>query len=68
MGLDKLIQSIAIVAVLVVGSGHLPKALKLVRRAQLQLIQDSKASKWGQAYLLPPSRNSLKEKLANENK
>lgn len=56
MGLDKLIQSIAIVAVLVVGSGHLPKALKLVRQAQLQLIQDSKASKWGQAFLLSPSK------------
>ena len=56
MGLDKLIQSIAIIAVLVVGSGHLPKALKLVRQAQLQLIKDSKASKWGQAFLLPPSK------------
>ena len=39
MGLDKLIQSIAIVAVLVVGSGHLPKALKLVRHAQLQFLE-----------------------------
>lgn len=54
--MGKLIQSIAIVAVLVVGSDHLPKALKLVRHAQLELIQDSKASKWGQAFLLPPSK------------
>ncbi|MBK7963839.1 MAG: hypothetical protein IPK04_23175 [Bdellovibrionales bacterium] len=56
MGLDKLIQSIATIAVLVVASGHLPQTLKAVRQAQLQLIQDSKASKWGQAFLLPPSK------------
>lgn len=53
MGLDKLIQSIAVIAILVVGSGKLPKALKIVREAQLQLIQETKASKWGQAFLLP---------------
>jgi len=53
VGLDKLIQSIAVIAILVVGSGNLPKALKVVRHAQLQLIQDTKASKWGQAFLLP---------------
>jgi len=53
MGIDKLIQSISIVAALMVGSGHLPKALELDRQAQLQFIQDSKASKWGQAFLLP---------------
>lgn len=56
MGLEKLIQSIAVVATLVVASGQLPQALKVVRQAQLQLIQDSKASKWGQAFLLPPSK------------
>lgn len=56
MGLDKLIQAIAVVAILVVGSGHLPKALELVRSAQLHLIQESKASKWGQAFLLVPSK------------
>lgn len=56
MGLEKLIQSIAVVATLVVASGQLPKALKVVRQAQLQLIQDSKESKWGPAILLPPSK------------
>ena len=54
MGLEKLIQSIAVVAALIVASGQLPQTLKAVRQAQIQLIQDSKASKWGQALLLPP--------------
>ncbi len=58
MGLEKLIQSIAVVAALVVASGQLPQALKVVRQAQLQLIQDSKASKWGQAFLLPRPNNA----------
>lgn len=56
MGLDKLIQSIAFVAGLVIASGHLPQALKAVRQAQIQLIKESKASKWGQTLLLPPSK------------
>ncbi len=56
MGLDKLIQSIAIIVSLAVASGHLPQVLEAVRHAQVQLIQESKASKWGQEFLLPPSK------------
>ena len=45
MGLDKLIQSLTVLAILVIGSGNLPKVLMITREAQLQLIQETKASK-----------------------
>jgi hypothetical protein len=53
MGLNKLIQYAAILAVLAASSGQLPRIINTVRKAQLELIQDSKASRWGQAMLLP---------------
>lgn len=51
--MDKLIAIAATLAVLTVSSGQLPKVLHKVRVAQLHLIKDSQASKWGQAMLLP---------------
>jgi hypothetical protein len=36
-----------------VASGNLPKILKQVRIAQLQLIKESQASKWPKAMTLP---------------
>ena len=51
MGIRALIQIAATLAVLAVSSGKLPALLKEVRVAQLHLIKDSLASKWGQAYL-----------------
>ncbi len=36
-----------------VATGNLPKILKQVRIAQLQLIKDSQASKWPKAMTLP---------------
>ncbi len=56
MGLSKLIQAAALLAVLAASTGQLPCFIKLVRAAQLELIQDSKASKWGQAMLFPTLR------------
>lgn len=53
MGIDKLITIAAALAVLAVSTGHLPRILHTVRVAQLHLIQDSQASKWGRAMLLP---------------
>ncbi|MDO9182631.1 MAG: hypothetical protein Q7U04_09495 [Bacteriovorax sp.] len=50
MGIDKLIS---ISVVLSVSTGQLPKVLKFVRVAQLQLIKESQASKWGRPLLLP---------------
>ncbi len=40
-------------AFLAVGSGNLPSILSIVRKAQIHLIIDSKASKWPKAMTLP---------------
>jgi len=52
MGIERLIPVVAILAVLAVSTGKLPRILSIVRVAQYHLIQDSQASKWGQAMLL----------------
>ena len=52
MGLDKMISTISILACLAVAMGRLPKIINAVHRAQVQLIQESKASKWPKAMLL----------------
>ena len=57
MGLDKLITSIAIIACVAAANGQLPKIIKAIHAAQIQLIQDSKASKWPKAMLLPIKSN-----------
>ncbi|MGE3610734.1 MAG: hypothetical protein AB7I27_14170 [Bacteriovoracaceae bacterium] len=51
--MNNLIKISVILAFAAVASGNLPKILFQVRRAQLQLIQDSKASKWPRAMTLP---------------
>jgi len=53
MGLDKMISAVAIVACMAVATGQLPSIINAVHRAQIQLIQESKASKWPKAMLLP---------------
>ncbi len=52
MELKSLIQIAAILAVLAVSSGKLPTILKSVRVAQLHLLKDSQASKWGRLMLV----------------
>ena len=52
MNLEKLISICATLAILAASTGQLPKAVIAVRKAQFQLIQDSKASKWGMPMLL----------------
>ena len=56
MGLRSLIQLAAALAVLAASSGKLPAILREMRIAQLHLIKDSQASKWGHAMLLEPHR------------
>lgn len=56
MGLEKLISVAAVLAVLAASTGQLPRILHTVRVAQLHLIQDSQASKWGHALLLPQTK------------
>lgn len=51
--MDKLIAIAATLAALAVASGQLPKVLHKLHVAQLHVIKDSQASKWGQAMLLP---------------
>ena len=47
MNLDKLISVVAATVVIAATTGQLPKMLAAVRKAQIQLIQETKASNWG---------------------
>lgn len=51
--MSKLISIAATLAFLAVASGNLPWVLAQVRKAQIQLIKDSQASKWPKAMTLP---------------
>jgi hypothetical protein len=51
--MSDLIKIAAVLAFIAVGSGNLPKILKLVRKAQIQLVKESQASKWPKAMTLP---------------
>ena len=51
--MNSLIKLATILAFAAVASGNLPFILNQVRKAQIQLIQDSKASKWPKAMTLP---------------
>ncbi|MDZ4661853.1 MAG: hypothetical protein SGJ18_09585 [Pseudomonadota bacterium] len=53
MGLSKIIQAAAVLAIIAASTGQLPRIINYVHKAQIQLIQDSKASKWPKAMLLP---------------
>jgi hypothetical protein len=50
--MDKLISIAVTLAFLTAGTGQLPRVIKAVRIAQLELIRDSQASKWGRPLLL----------------
>jgi Na+-translocating ferredoxin:NAD+ oxidoreductase RnfG subunit len=50
--MSDLIKVAVILAFIAVGSGNLPKILNLVRKAQIQLVTDSQASKWPRAMVL----------------
>ena len=52
MGLDKLIQAAAVLIILTASTGHIPRLINFVHKAQVQLLQESKASKWGTAMQL----------------
>lgn len=56
MGLNKIIEAAAILAILAVGTGQLPRIIRTVQVAQLHLLKQSQSSSWGQALLLPPSK------------
>ena len=50
--MSKLISIATTLAFLAVSSGSLPWILKQVRKAQIQLLMDSQASRWPKAMLL----------------
>jgi len=51
--MNSLIKIAVVLAFAAVSSGNLPKILNQVRKAQFQLIMESKASKWPKAMILP---------------
>lgn len=57
MGLSKMISLPITLAFLAVGTGNLPWVLRQVRKAQFELIQESKASKWPKAMRLSDRSN-----------
>jgi recombinational DNA repair ATPase RecF len=52
MGISKLVHLSVLLATIAASTGQLPKIVNKIRLAHLQLIQDSKASKWGSVMLL----------------
>lgn len=60
MGISNLIKIASILALLSVSSGRLPKIFNQIKIAQLKLLKDSQASKWGIPMLLPNHNNALK--------
>lgn len=58
--MDSLIKISVSLAIAAVFTGNLPKILKAVRRAQIELIQESKASKWPKALVLSEGNVNLK--------
>lgn len=53
MGIEKPISIAVALAFLAASTGHLPRIVQAVRVAQLQLIKESQASKWGTPILIP---------------
>jgi hypothetical protein len=54
--MDSLIKISVSLAMAAVFTGNLPKVLKVVKRAQIELIQESKASKWPKVIILNPRK------------
>jgi hypothetical protein len=52
MGIEKLIQALAVVVLLTFAAGKLQPLVVQIRKAQFSLIQASKTETWGTAILL----------------
>ncbi len=52
MNIEKLIPLALALTLFAAGTGNLQDATLAIRRAQAELIQDSKASKWGNPFVL----------------
>ena len=62
MGIGKLIAVAVAFAILAVSTGRLPQILNVVQIAQIQLIHDWPASKWGRAMLPFPTERVFSSK------
>jgi len=62
MNFDKLVTAAVGIVMLAASMGQLPKLIFAVRKAQIRLIQETKASKWGQVPLLPKATTELPQK------
>ncbi len=51
--MSKLISIAVALTMATAATGNLPRIILQVKLAQLQLIKDSQASKWGKPFLLP---------------
>jgi hypothetical protein len=50
--MNSLTKAVALVVLALAGTGLLPKFVLAIRTAQIHLIEETKASKWGKAPLL----------------
>lgn len=53
MKFEKLIQAALTAALIGAATGQLPRMVQAMRIAQLELLKESRASKWPKAMLLP---------------
>ncbi|MCK6599042.1 MAG: hypothetical protein L6Q37_11815 [Bdellovibrionaceae bacterium] len=51
--MNSLIKIAVVLAFTAVASGNLPAVINQIRKAQFQLIQESKASKWTKGMRMP---------------
>lgn len=63
--MKKIISMATALTIIAASTGQLPKVLKVVHIAQLQLLKDSQASKWPKAQLLGTSNPNRKTSRGN---
>ena len=56
MGLGKIPELVAILVILALATGQLPRVVRKVQIAQLQLLKSSQSKSWGQAILFPQAK------------
>jgi hypothetical protein len=59
MNIEKIAPFALALALVAASTGHLPKLIDTIRRAQMQLIQETKASTWPKAPMLKPFKRQL---------
>ena len=52
MGIDNIIKMAVVLVLAAAATGHLPEITMAVRRAQVDLLQESRASRWGSPDIL----------------